>query len=384
MVHILTGNIERFIEKATGRKVACFGAGEHLDYILKQFSRENLYRYVDFVVDNKKELCGTVRRHNDNEYTVISFEELCAYAEREKILILITNHWYFNEIIAQMDQADALDQAEVFVGDLLDLPIDVHPFFKIRHSGEKRIPGVIHYCWFGGGEIPARYQAYMETWKACCPGYTIRRWDETNYDVTKNRYMRQAYDRKMWAFVSDYARIDVVHRYGGIYLDCDVELRKPLDVFLGEKLYCGFEDERHIALGLGFGAVAGHPYLKSLLEYYDGLAFIDDEGMPNLTACPVYQTEVAESYGILAKNCFQKTDQITAYPTEVFAPYSYGGTGKITDNSYSIHHFSASWRGDAEREDAVRWKTLLKTLMQRIQEQDGENGDADYDIHAGI
>lgn len=372
MVHILTGNIDDFIEKTLGRKVVCFGAGEHLDCIFKRFAKENLYHYVDMVADNKKELWGTVRHYKEKEYPVISFNELCAYAQYDQILILITNHWYFNEIIAQMDQEGTLDQTEVFVGDLLDIPVVDYPPFEIQCRKEEKIPRVIHYCWFGGGEIPAQLQAYMETWKACCPNYTIRRWDETNYNVTKNRYMKQAYDKKMWAFVSDYARVDIVHQYGGIYLDCDVELRKPLDVFLGEDLYCGFEDYRHIALGLGFGSAPGHPYLRSLLEYYENLTFVDDKGKLNLTACPVYQTEVIESYGIFAENRFQRSDRITAYPTEVFSPYSHRGIGKVTDKTYSIHHFSASWEAASERKKFAQWKPLLKRLMERIQEQQKE------------
>lgn len=369
MVHIQTGNIEKFIEESIGRKVVCFGAGEHLDVIFKRFAKEKLYRYVNIVVDNKRELWGKVRRYEEKEYPIISFNELCELAERDKLLILITSHWYVNEILAQMDQKKVLNQVEVFIGDLLDMPIVDYPSFEIQRGVEEKIPKIIHYCWFGHGEVPAEYQVYMKTWKKYCPDYEIRQWNENNYDVTKNQYMKQAYDKGMWAFVSDYARVDIVYRYGGIYLDCDVELLKPLDVFLGEDMFCGFEDYQHIALGLGFGAVGGHPYLKSLLQYYEDLTFIDDKGKMNLTACPFYQTEVIRSYGIVPGNRFQKAEKITAYPTEVFSPYSYGGIGRVTDNSYSIHHFSASWMNNSEKEEAVQWKRLLKKLYERIEMQ---------------
>lgn len=371
MVYIQNGNIENLISKCKEKKVVCFGAGEHLVRIFERFSNEELYRYVENIIDNKKELWGKVKYYKEKEYSIVSFEELVAMARRDALLIIITSHWYINEIIMQMDQEDVLDGVEVFVGDLLDFdfPMADYPSFEVENGSEEKIPRVIHYCWFGGGEIPAEIQAYMESWKKYCPDYDIRRWDESNYDVTKNQYMRQAYERGKWAFVSDYARIEIVYRYGGIYLDCDVELLKPLDVFLQGDMYCGFEDDRHINLGLGFGAAAGHPYLASLLHYYENLSFINDDGKMNLIPCPTYQTEVIGSYGILGENRFQKTDKITAYPTEVFSPYSYWGIGNVTDKSYSIHHFTASWEDDDKKKEFARWKDLVKKLYERIQKQ---------------
>ena len=80
------------------------------------------------------------------------------------------------------------------------------------------IPKVIHYCWFGGNEMSALEKKCIESWKMQCPDYEIIRWDETNYDVTKNLYMQQAYAAKKWAFVSDYARLDILYQHGGFYL----------------------------------------------------------------------------------------------------------------------------------------------------------------------
>jgi len=369
MVYIQTGNIEEFIKKSIGKKVVCFGAGEHLDYIFKRFSEEKLYKYIDVIVDNKKELWGEIKHYEEKVFPIVSFDELCECSKHNELLIIITSHWYFNEIIMQMDQEKMLDRVEVFVGDLLDVPIVDYPFFEIRQEVVEKIPRIIHYCWFGGSTIPIEYQTYMETWKKCCPNYDIVRWDENNYDITKNRYIKQASEKKIWAFVSDFARVDIVNKYGGIYLDCDVELLKPLDVFLGTEMYCGFEDYKYINLGLGFGSVAGHPYLKSLLQYYESLEFVNSDGDVNFTACPFYQTEVIKSYGIIAKNSFQKTDSITVYPTEVFSPYSLWGGGQITDKSYSIHHFKASWMGKMKKERLMQWKILLKKLYKRIQMQ---------------
>ena len=86
------------------------------------------------------------------------------------------------------------------------------------------IPKIIHYCWVGGKPKPQSVLYCIESWKRCCPDYEIREWNESNYDFTKNEYMRQAYEAKKWGFVPDYARLDIVYEYGGIYLDTDVEM----------------------------------------------------------------------------------------------------------------------------------------------------------------
>ena len=94
------------------------------------------------------------------------------------------------------------------------------------------IPKIIHYCWFGGGPISPESRKCMESWKKYCPDYKIMAWTEQNFDISANRYAQQAYAAKKYAFVSDYARLAVLYEYGGIYLDTDVELVRPLDELL--------------------------------------------------------------------------------------------------------------------------------------------------------
>ena len=91
------------------------------------------------------------------------------------------------------------------------------------------IPKMIHYCWFGGNPLPDEVKKYMETWKKYCPDYEIKEWNERNFDVNQNQYCSEAYEAKKWAFVSDYARLKILYEHGGIYMDTDVEVCKPLD-----------------------------------------------------------------------------------------------------------------------------------------------------------
>ena len=157
---------------------------------------------------------------------------------------------------------------------------------------EQKIPKKIHYCWIGGKPIPEHNRKIMESWKKFCPDYEIIEWNESNYDFTKNRYMKEAFENKKWGFAPDYARLDIIYKYGGIYLDTDVELVKPLDDLLNLKGFIGFCQGEHCNLGEGFGAIPHHPLIKEILDYYDNLSFILDNGDFNQTPSPVYQTNV--------------------------------------------------------------------------------------------
>ena len=112
------------------------------------------------------------------------------------------------------------------------------------------IPKIIHYCWFGGGTISPENRKCMESWEKYCPDYKIIEWNEQNFDISKNRYVQQAYEAKKYAFVSDYARLAVVYEHGGIYLDTDVELVRPLDELLEHKGFIGMEHSAPSPYGL--------------------------------------------------------------------------------------------------------------------------------------
>ena len=131
------------------------------------------------------------------------------------------------------------------------------------------IPKIIHYCWFGGGPISAESQKCMESWKKYCPDYKIIEWNDQNFDISTNRYAQQAYAAKKYAFVSDYARLAVLYEYGGIYLDTDVELVRPLDELLELPGFMGFQTNNEVATGLGFGARKGNSVVQALLRDYD-------------------------------------------------------------------------------------------------------------------
>ena len=207
------------------------------------------------------------------------------------------------------------------------------------------IPKVIHYCWFGNGQMTEKERRCIASWKKICPDYEIKCWNEENYDMSKNQYMQQAYENKKWSFVSDYARLDIIYNYGGIYLDTDVELIRPLDALLGDEGFIGFETKDYVATGLGFGACKQHPIIGEMLDMYKNLEFISADGTFNMVPCPKYNTKVLENHGLKKNNTLQIIDGIKVYPKEYFCPKDYySGKIQLTENTYSIHHYTASWK----------------------------------------
>lgn len=161
------------------------------------------------------------------------------------------------------------------------------------------IPKIIHCCWFGGSPKTDLAQRCIASWKRYCPDYEIREWNERNFDLDLNGYCRQAYDSQKWAFVSDVARIWALHRFGGIYMDTDVEVRRPLDPLLENETFAGFESAEYVGTCL-LGATAGHPLFREMLRRYASLSFLGEDGTPDLTTNVVRLTcLLTEKYGLL-------------------------------------------------------------------------------------
>ena len=206
------------------------------------------------------------------------------------------------------------------------------------------IPKVIHYCWFGRGELPRLAEKCIQSWKKYCPDYEIVCWNEDNFDINQNKYAREAYEAGKWAFVSDYVRLKVLYDEGGIYLDTDVELIKSLDPLVKENGYMGFDDNGVVSTGLGFACEKGNELVGALLADYDDIPFVLPDGTYDITPCPDRNTKVMERLGMDLSNKNQLFMGIQLLPEDYLCPMKYY-TGKkiITKNTYSIHHFCASW-----------------------------------------
>ncbi len=225
------------------------------------------------------------------------------------------------------------------------------------------IPKVIHYCWFGGNELPELAMKCIDSWKKFCPDYEIKQWNEKNYDLDSSGYIKEAYKNKKWAFVSDYARLDIIYNNGGIYLDTDVELIGKLDEFLDEKCFLAAEREEYVNTGLGFGAEKGNVVIKELLDQYNEID-IKSENENLFLPCPIRNTEPLLKKGYkFSKDKIWRTKLVTVYPAEYFCPIDYvTGEKYITNLTKSIHHYSASWHNKEEEKIHKIQEKCIKVL----------------------
>ncbi|MDY5860151.1 MAG: glycosyltransferase [Eubacteriales bacterium] len=228
------------------------------------------------------------------------------------------------------------------------------------------IPKIIHYCWFGRNPKPELAKKCIRSWKKHCPDYEIIEWNEDNYDVTKIPYIKAAYDAKKWGFVTDYARLDIIFNYGGIYLDTDVEVLKSYDSLLGYSGFAGFESEKYVASGLGIGAEAGNPVIKQLMENYRTQDPFDEDGSLRLIPCPKLDTEVLCSMGLKCDGSLQMLDNFIILPTDYLCPIdNEDGILRKSQNTISIHHFAASWlTEDQQEQKQKRWKDARKEYIR--------------------
>ena len=208
------------------------------------------------------------------------------------------------------------------------------------------IPKTIHYCWFGGNPKPKLVQKCIASWKKYCPDYSIIEWNEENYDLdSAPLFVQQAIEAKKWAFATDYIRLKIIHEYGGIYLDTDVELIKNLDTLLDNKVYFGFEYPDRINTGLGFGAEKGRTILQEMMRPYETDCFVDTNGKTKLVVNGKKETEILLQHGLQLNGIEQVLEgDIHVYPVEYLDPYD-RPTGILsrTDNTYSIHWYTMSW-----------------------------------------
>ena len=128
------------------------------------------------------------------------------------------------------------------------------------------IPKKIHYCWFGGKELPELAKKCIASWEKYCPDYEIIEWNESNFDVNMNGYTQMCIAEKKYAFLSDFARLVVVAQHGGVYFDTDVELVKPIDALMEHEAFFCFETPEYVASGLGFGSVAHGTAIETMLR----------------------------------------------------------------------------------------------------------------------
>ena len=206
------------------------------------------------------------------------------------------------------------------------------------------IPKRIHYIWFGGNPLTPLAKKCIASWRRFCPDYDIVRWDESNFDDGGNRYFQEALAAKKWAFASDYVRLCALIRDGGIYMDTDVELIKPIDdALLENRAVLGFEADDRISTAF-IAAEPGHELLVEMEKTYENAHFKLDDGSFDQTTNVSRLTVIMADYGFSLDGKMQHRSGTLLCPSSWFSPKDwYTGKLHVEESTYAIHHFDGSW-----------------------------------------
>lgn len=228
---------------------------------------------------------------------------------------------------------------------------------------ELLIPKTIHYIWFGHGEKSDLIKRCIHSTIEKMDGWEIKEWTEDNYNVGACDYCKEAYQKKKYAFASDYARFDILYRYGGIYLDTDVELIKRIpDEMLKSVGFTGIESNNKIAPGLVFACQPGNPIVKEIIEMYKIDHFILPNGSMNTQTVVNRVTEIFFKHGFEMNGKEQIVDGFHVYPVEYFCAYDFvTNQFTVTDETVSIHHYTATWT-----DGKSQFKRGLQNVLRKL------------------
>lgn len=233
---------------------------------------------------------------------------------------------------------------------------------------DNKIPKIIHYCWFGLNPIPELEQKCIDSWSKFFPDYEIKFWNENNFDVNKVPFVRQAYENKKFAFVSDYVRMYALYEFGGIYFDTDLEIIKNIDYMLVDEAFLGFENRTMIAAG-AIGAVPKHQLFGKMLDYYNNNSFQDENGNIDTTTIVKLLSNFLNEMGFEQDNREQLIDGVHIYERDIFYPKKHkNNVFDVTERSVSIHYGSASWLTAREkrRGESLVWRNFFRPLFKKL------------------
>ena len=224
------------------------------------------------------------------------------------------------------------------------------------------IPKVIHYCWFGRGQKNELIQRCIASWRKYLPDYKIVEWNEDTFDIASTLWTKQAYEAKKWAFVSDFVRLYALYTQGGLYFDTDVEVLQPLDKFLDNTIFTGFESKDNPITAV-MGAESENPIIGELLSYYVDRSFLIASGKLDTLPNTYIITDCFEKLGIRKNGKEQTSKGLHVYPQICFCPNNVTRIwNKPSPKSYTIHHFDQSWTSSKKKVESL-WGRIRRWLL---------------------
>lgn len=354
--------------RSKNQRILLYGAGVVGTVTTPEILREcQLFPYVECYIDNDDKKCGSVIKTGEYSVPVNSVQYLKGLTDHNKAILLNISRY-----AKVLEQLEALEQTKEMTCYIMPV-LCIYNFYNqklygvFHDSDTQRIPKTIHYFWLGGKPIPQKLKKCIDSWKRYCPDYEIIQWNENNYDVSKNRYTSQAYQKKAYGFVPDFARLDILYHFGGIYMDTDVELLRPLDELLYQDAFCGVEKWQVINFGGCSGAVPHHEIIGELLDYRKEIPFTDENGVDNKNTCGYYDTKVMLLHGYKINGTPQQTDGINIYTYDYFHPYDYmSGRMDLSKNTFSVHHFNGGWLDEAMKMLNLKTMEEFKQICSKM------------------
>jgi hypothetical protein len=369
-------DILTFIERVKGKKVLCFGAGRCGEDVCRSFPEYHLEKVYAAFTDSNPKLWGQMKVLNlvhlrREVVPIVSLEDWRASLGRDTVILITAA--MVDEIIEQLESYPETENVDCYVAlwfeaferDRLSYEVTKPPE-GWRMNPVQQISKVIHFIWIGDNPIPPMNQKCVESWRKLCPDYEIKFWNEKSYNFLKHPYTRAACEAKKWSLATDYARLDIIYKHGGIYLDCDVELLKPLDELLYNTAYAGIDINGEMNTGVGFGSVKGFPLIKEMRDEYDTAEHTLSDGSFNTKEwCNHFQGRTLLRHGFCLNGAFQVVDGMAIYPAEFFSPWRFETAKlRVTENSYSIHHYDASWFDKKGKNEISRRLQLMRIALR--------------------
>ncbi len=362
---LCSGTLDGLIHEIGQRKIILYGTGGFFrDYVSCSFPME-WAEQVAYAID--KFNYGQVVSVRGKEIAVYQVEKI---KEETNCIVMLTSSTVLYEMYEQLQSLQLGENIHCYA----------YPFILIKSAGKSnpeyeriifckngqdKIVKTIHSFWFSGDKKPREYQKCMESWKRICPDYEIKEWNLTNYDYTSNQFMEQAIRKKKWAFAADVARLDVIYRLGGIYMDMDVELLKPLDQLLKNEAFFSFDMNHDLCLEV-FGAEKENEFLKILLQLYDQLEFDGETDAMNRLCQPVFIRKAVKEFGVKYNGDMQYVNHMAFLPRYYLSPKDavIYENGMVNEDTIAIHHYHSGWKDSEYTKRKINSARKLWNLIE--------------------
>ena len=368
-------SIDKFLEYIEDKNIYIYGIGDYYRRLAGKVIYPNIHKSVAGYIDNGRK--GENITVLGQEYHIYGVEFLKSVSRG---IVLLCGTTYLDEMYSHLISQCLPDEIECFIMPLVwtvsdgkddpEIAACLSMKDNLHSEVENKIDKKIHCFWFSGEKKPEKYQKCIDTWKRVCPDYEIIEWNADSYDCGKNIFVKQAYEKKKWAFVSDYARLDVIYHYGGIYLDMDVELLKDFEPLRQFNAFFNYGMRHMVELGSGFGSMKQNPFIGTLLKLYEGAEFLDKDGQSQETKYvqPVWINDSFLKEGFWLNGDMQLVGNMLLLPRRFYTPKddfflcNYLQCG----DTRGIHHFNSEWQPNEYqklRQESAAWMEIMKKTI---------------------